>query len=79
MGEPREQGESGRNEARGQLSQATFMCPLLVFHYYTVMKSYLKRNRLMDLKNKLMVSRGKPGGKLGRLGLTCPHCCVYSR
>ena len=55
------------------------MCPLLVFHYYTVMKSYLKTNRLMDLKNKLMVSRGKPGGKLGRLGLTCLHCCVYSR
>ena len=36
MGSPESKEESGRNEARGQLSQATFMYSLLAFCYYTL-------------------------------------------
>ena len=40
--------------------------------------SLQNRSRLMDLENKVMVTRWKGGGegKIGSLGLTCTQCYI---
>lgn len=75
MRSPESKEKSGRNEARGQLSQATFMYPLLAFRYYTSHEELFEQKQTHGLR-ELMVARGKIGGKLGNLGLADTHCCI---
>ena len=60
MGSPESKEESGRNEARGQLSQATFMYSLLAFCYYTSHEELFEQKQTHGLK-ELMVAGGRMG------------------
>ena len=62
MGSPESMEESGRNEARGQLSQATFMYCLLAVRCYTSHEELFEQKQAHRLK-ELTVAGGRMGGR----------------
>ena len=62
MGSPESKEESGRNEAKGQLSQATFMYSLLAVHCNTSHEELFEQKQAHRLK-ELSVAGGRMGGR----------------